>query len=401
MLLQRSLFVVLSFLSLAVPVIAQTTSVIDPPPVYVNGRSTDKVAGLIPSQVRRAYGFDQITNEGQDQTIGIIVAFDHPRIEDDLAVFSKTFGLPACTTSNGCFEKVYASGTVPTPTPAELPFVDLFLLEHALDVEWAHAIAPKARIMLVESSGLSVDSLLEAVDVAVARGASVVSMSWQTRTEFPRQTTLDNHFVAANVSFVAAAGDTGHPASWPAASPFVTAVGGTMLHLDSKGKYVTETAWTDGGGGLSSIEVEPQYQVDFNIPNNPEGKRGIPDVAYHADINGVAPSMGFAVFTSIPAYNGWVQVGGTSAGAPQWGALLAIVNSMRVSNGKYPLQGSNTALYGAAKSGYSNNYNDITAGTNTNGQCGPQCSAGPGYDYVTGLGSPRANNLITALVALP
>jgi subtilase family serine protease len=399
--LQRLSLVLLLFLSLALPAIPQTTSVVDAPPVYVNGRSTDKVAGLIPSQVRRAYGFDQITNEGEGQTIGIIVAFDHPRIEDDLAVFSSTFGLPVCTTSNHCFEKVYASGTKPTPSPSELPFLDSFLLEHALDVEWAHAIAPKARIMLVESSGLLVDTLLQAVDVAVAKGASVVTMSWQTQIEFARQTTLDNHFVAANVSFVAAAGDTGHPASWPAASPFVTAVGGTSLHLDSKGKYVNETAWTYGGGGLSSIEVEPQYQLDLNIPNNPEGKRGMPDVAYHADINGVAPNMGFAVYTSIPAYNGWQQVGGTSAGAPQWAALLAIVNSMRVSSGKPPLQGSNPALYAAAKSGYSNNYHDITAGTNSNGKCGPRCSAGPGYDYVTGLGSPRANNLITALVALP
>jgi subtilase family serine protease len=150
------------------------------------------------------------------------------------------------------------------------------------------------------------------------------------------------------------------------------------------------------GGGLSIAEDEPLYQALFDIPNNPAGKRGIPDVAYDGDFE-----TGFAVYNSHPflGLKGWLQIAGTSAGAPQWAALAAIVNSMRIAAGKSPMTGMNTALYSTAKQAYQNNFHDVMTGTN--GICGVHCTATAGYDYVTGLGSPRANNLIDALVQAP
>ena len=350
------------------------------PSLRVSGQAQSAVVGLVPSQVRRAYGFNQIANQGAGQTIAIITAFDHNRIEDDLAVFSQTFNLPACTTQNGCFKKVSVGANPGTK--------QIWALEAAVCVEWAHAIAPQARILLVEAKSDKLSLLLDAVDFAVQQGASVVSMSWGA-TETPG-TLLDSHFLAANVTFVAGSGDFGTGTLFPAASPYVTAVGGTVLSIDVQGNYIGETAWSGSGGGLSIAEVEPEYQAQFNIPNNPTGRRGVPDVAYHAD-----PDTGFAVYNSEPfqGFKGWIQVGGTSAGTPQWAGLAAIVNAMRLAAGKFPMTGMNAALYGAAKK--ANNYHDVTTGTN--GTCGVLCTATAGYDYVTGLGSPQANNLINAL----
>jgi hypothetical protein len=137
------------------------------------------------------------------------------------------------------------------------------------------------------------------------------------------------------------------------------------------------------------------YQLLFT-PTNPLGKRGMPDVAYNGD-----PQTGVAVYSSLYGGGaGWTQVGGTSAGAPQWSALIAIVNSMRSAAGKSMLTGSSAALYGAAVTSYSEAFNDVKSGPN-NGQCGPLCKVDAGYDYLTGLGTPRANALISVLVNVP
>ena len=152
------------------------------------------------------------------------------------------------------------------------------------------------------------------------------------------------------------------------------------------------------GGGQSLYEPEPIYQASFKIPSNPEGRRGIPDVAYNAD-----PYNGFAIYDSVRFRwaAGWFQVGGTSAGPPQWAGLIAIVNSLRVAKRKFPLTGSNESLYRAANNApnYGSNFHDIVTGIN--GSCGDLCTAVPGYDYVTGLGTPRADQLIMKLVNAP
>ena len=185
-----------------------------------------------PAQVRHAYGFDKLTNQGQGQVIGIVNAYDDAKIESDLGVFSAQFGLPACTSSNGCFRKVYSNGRQPASNSN-------WAIEISLDVEWAHAIAPKATIVLVETPSNSLGDLLAGVQTAMRNGASVVSMSW-TVGEFSSEASLDNYFASNSVSFVAAAGDSGTGVAYPAASPFVIGVGGTSLALDANGNYLSE-----------------------------------------------------------------------------------------------------------------------------------------------------------------
>jgi subtilase family serine protease len=334
--------------------------------------------------MRAAYGFNLIQNHGQGQTIAIVDAFDDPNIEADLGTFSTTFHLPPCTTANGCFKKIYATGTKP---PSDTTG---WSVEIALDVEWAHAIAPAAKIILVESANNTNSAMYLAVDVAVQNGASVVSMSWGG-PEASNETTADFHFNVPNVTMVTSSGDSGHGAQYPAASPFVVAVGGTSLVINgTTGAYVSEKAWSGSGGGLSRFEAQPIYQNGVQST----GKRGIPDVSYDADpATGVPVYNSFACGGACPT--GWGQYGGTSISAPQWAALFAIANSQRVTAGKATLNQVQFLLYPAAEA----DYHDVILGTN--GACGARCTAGPGYDFVTGVGSPKANLLIPALVAAP
>lgn len=357
------------------------------PPFHTKPRaSTATVSGLTPALARHAYGFDTIANQGDGMVVAIVDAYDDPKIEADLGVFSNAFSLPACTSSNGCFTKVYARGTRPKTDSG-------WALEMSLDVEWVHAIAPKAKIMLVEAASASFSDLLAAVDVAVKHGVSVVSMSFGG-SEFGSETGFDSHFNVAGVTFVASSGDSGTGTEYPAASPYVVAVGGTTLSIDTYGNYVGEAAWSGSGGGVSSVEAEPAGQAGWPVPV--AGKRGVPDVSYDAN-----PSSGFAVYDSVTYQGqaGWFQVGGTSAGAPQWSALVTIANSLRATAGKSRLSGTYDSLYTVGKTAYGSDYHDVTTGSN--GSCGSVCSAAGGYDYVTGLGSPQAPALVQALVAQP
>lgn len=343
-------------------------------------------SALTPAQIRHAYGFDKLTNQGQGEVIGIVDAYDDPNAESDLGVFSSQFGLPPCTSSNGCFRKVYSNGRKPAANSN-------WALEIALDVEWAHAMAPKAVIVLVETPSNSFSDLLGGVQTATRNGASVVSMSW-TVGEFSSEASYDNYFASNSVTFVAAAGDSGTGVAYPAASPFVTGVGGTSLALDANGNYLSETAWNESGGGLSAVEHEPLFQAQFAIPDDSRGRRGAPDVSYNAN-----PGTGYALYDSvgISGVTGWFQVGGTSAGTPQWAALVAIANSSRASERKTNLSSTNTILYSLGKTAMGTNFHAVTQGQN--GNCGQICDALPGYDYVTGLGTPQVSALIAALTA--
>jgi subtilase family serine protease len=339
-----------------------------------------------PMQVRHAYGFDLISNQGAGQTIGIVDAYDDPNAEADLAVFDTQFGLAACSTANGCFRKVYSTGLAPASNAN-------WAVEIALDVEWAHAIAPKATIVLVETPSNSLADLVNGAVVAVRNGASVVSMSW-TASEFSSESTMDKNFVSNGVTFLAASGDAGTGVAYPAASPDVIGVGGTSLTLTVSGAYQSESAWSGSGGGLSAYEREPSFQAQLPIANDPRGYRGSPDVSYNGN-----PGTGYAVYDSmgLSGYSGWFQVGGTSAGTPQWAALIAISNSLRAAARKSNLSSTDTTLYTIAKTALNSDFHAVTSGAN--GSCGTMCTAGAGYDYVTGLGTPQASALISALVA--
>jgi subtilase family serine protease len=344
--------------------------------------------GLYPAVVRHAYGFDKLANQGAGQTIAIVDAYDDPNAEADLAVFSKQFGLASCTSSNGCFSKIYATGQKPAMNAN-------WSMEIALDVEWAHAMAPQAKIVLVEAASNKMADLYRGVDVAVRSGASVVSASWGC-PEYSGERGDDAHFASTGVTFTAATGDNGSGVQFPSASPDVVAVGGTTLAADANGNYQGETGWKGSGGGQSSVEFEPSFQAGFALPNDAKGRRGVPDVAFDAD-----PSTGFAIYDSV-AYQGWVgwyEVGGTSAGTPQWAALFAIANSSRVAVRKRLLSATPGILYGLAKANYGAYFHDETNGSN--GKCGTLCAAGTKYDYVTGLGTPRVDAIVGALVSQP
>jgi subtilase family serine protease len=339
-------------------------------------------SGTFPGKMKVAYGFNSITKYGAGQVIALVDAYDDPNAEADLGVFNTEFKLTACTTANGCFKKILAAGT-PADTTG-------WTNEIAIDIEWAHAIAPAAKIILVEAKSNSNADLYAAVDLAVSNGATVVSMSWGGG-EASNESTSDSHFEVTGVTFVASSGDGGHGVSYPAASPFVVAVGGTTLTINSTtGAWESETAWNDSGGGVSAYEAEPSYQEGVQTT----GKRGVPDVAYDGN-----PSTGVPAYSSYncgsACYLGWNQWGGTSIGSPQWAALFAIANNERALASKHRLYQPQTLLYPDAEA----DYHDITSGSN--GSCGADCKAGVGYDYVTGLGSPQANLLIPALVAAP
>jgi subtilase family serine protease len=187
-------------------------------------------------------------------------------------------------------------------------------------VEWAHALAPDANILVVEATSDDSDDLLNAVDYAVNSGANVVSMSWGS-SENNMQTRYDSHFSTKNGTvFVAAAGDDGAAAEWPASSTKVISVGGTTLNLDTNGNIQSETAWSGSGGGYSRVESEPSWQNKFGVNTN---SRATPDVAFDADTN-----TGASVYCSIEykGASGWYKVGGTSLGAPSWAAIISDLN---------------------------------------------------------------------------
>jgi subtilase family serine protease len=348
------------------------------PPIHLRSPiATLLPSGMTPAQIKQAYNFP--TNyQGAGEVIAIVDAYDDPNIEADLNTFSTQFGLPACTTANGCFTKMYASGSQPAGNTG-------WGEEISLDVEWAHAIAPAAKILLIESTD-SNESLFDAVSFAIQQKAAVISLSWGAE-EFSSETSMDSIFQASTVPIVASSGDSGTGVIYPAASPYVVSAGGTQLSVDSSGNYLSETAWGGSGGGVSAYEAEPGFQTTFPIPKDTAKMRGIPDVSYNA-----STATGYSIYDSY-GQGGWLVVGGTSAAAPQWAALIAIMKSAKKGN----FAAFNTSIYSVVERGPTMTH-DITTGGN--GGCGYFCTAQSGYDYVTGLGSPQASNLVTRFILM-
>ena len=332
-----------------------------------------------PAQIRTAYGFNRLPYDGTGQTIAIVDAYDDPKILSDLQYFDRAFGLSDPPS--------FVKATPPVngkPQPLPPSNAD-WSGEISLDVEWAHVIAPRAKILLVEAASASAADLLSAVDYARNQpGVAVVSMSWGG-AEFSTETAYDSTFTTpaghGGVVFVAASGDGGAGAQWPAVSPNVLAVGGTSLSIDAWGNYLGETAWAGSGGGTSRFEAEPTFQRAAQQ----SGKRDAPDVAYDAD-----PNTGFYVYDTaltVNGHTGWFGYGGTSAGAPQWAALIALADQGRAAAGFAPLANGPAALYSLSAA----DFHDVKAGSN-----GYQAAGG--YDLVTGLGSPLANLVVADLV---
>src|SRR6266566_23542 len=192
-------------------------------------------AGETPASIRAVYS---VPSTGGAGTIAIVDAFDYPTAENDLGVFSSQFGLPACTTANGCFTKVFAGGSQPRSNCG-------WGQEAALDIEWAHAMAPSAKIVLVEAASNSFANLFAAVDVATTlAGTKQVSMSWGG-SEFSSEASNDVHFLQTpGVVYFASSGDTGGVTIYPSASPYVVAAGGTRVNTNSSGGFLSETGWS-------------------------------------------------------------------------------------------------------------------------------------------------------------
>jgi subtilase family serine protease len=328
----------------------------------------DVPTGYTPDQIRKAYNVNLSKYDGAGQTIAVIEAIGNPNIQNDLNKFNSQFGLPPLT-----LEIIYPQGK---PT-----FVDeTWALETSLDVEWAHAVAPGAKILIVVAKDSSYSDLLPAIDRAVSMKAQQISMSWGS-VEWPGELHADSYFDVPFVSFFASSGDGGFGVQYPAASPHVAGVGGTTLKLTSTGGLISEVAWTGSGGGVSAYEPVPSYQSPFQSTS----QRTVPDVSYDGD-----PSTGFPVYDSTPfnGTKGWQQIGGTSAGSPQWAAIGALANSARPASDSN-ISMLNASLYSIVSSSSElHAIRDITRGCDAADKC-----AHKGYDLLTGLGSPLSKPL--------
>jgi subtilase family serine protease len=315
-------------------------------------------SALGPAQFAGAYGLQGASSTA---TVGIVDAYDDPNIESDLGVFSTQYSLPACTTANLCFKKVDQNGGTRYPAPNSG-----WALEIALDVETVHGICPGCKILLVEASSNSFADLGAAENEAVALGANVVSNSWGG-SEGSGETSLDSYFNHPGRVITFSSGDNGFGVEYPASSPYVVAVGGTTLSVNTNGpgnySWGGETAWGGSGSGCSKYEPKPGLQKDSGC-----SKRTVVDVSADAD-----PDSGAAVYATYGS-TAWVQVGGTSLASPLIAAVYAL--SGNTSNGSAPY-GNSGALH------------DVTSGSN--GSCSPTylCTAGTGYDGPTGLGTPN------------
>lgn len=332
-----------------------------------------KPYGFSPSQMLTAYGID-VTNGGIGQTVAIVDAYDSPNVLADLNTFSQVFSLPAFNSSNpnACsptFMKLNENGAR-SPVPQRNSGWEV---EINLDTQWVHAMAPCANIVLVEANSGSLYDLLTAVLYARSV-ASVVSMSWGG-SEFNGETSYDFVFNKLGVTFLASSGDSGGIVAWPAASQYVVGVGGTQLTLNPNGGYGSETAWSGSGGGCSLLEPAVLFQHGV-IPSSCT-HRGVPDVA-------IAGGNQSAVAVYVSDQGGWYEVYGTSLSVQMWAGIIAVVNGMRSNS----LQTALADLYSDSRQAPAP-FQDIVTGS------AGRFLAGPGWDFITGLGTPHGNPLIS------
>jgi subtilase family serine protease len=320
--------------------------------------------GYSPADLRAAYKLP--STGGVGQTIAVVDAYDDPSAEADLNAYRAQFGLGACTKANGCFRKVDGSGGTSYPA-SDVGWAQ----EISLDLDMASAICPQCKILLVEAASSSRTALGTSVNTAVRLGATAVSNSYGTSQEFSTETsTFDKYYNHPGVMVTASSGDDGYNYfGFPAASRYVTAVGGTKLVRNSTTRGFSDYAWSDGGSGCSLYESKPSWQADGGCSH-----RMVADVAAVAD-----PSTGVAVYDSFGSTNraNWYVFGGTSASAPIIAGVYALAgNGRSLEYGSYPYA-HRTYLYA------------VTYGSN--GTCSPAyfCTAGPGYDGPSGLGTPH------------
>jgi subtilase family serine protease len=319
-------------------------------------------AGYWPVDLQNAYGLNSTTG-GRGRTVAIVAAYDSPTAASDLATYRATFGLPPCAA--GCFTKVDQTGGTAYP-PANASWA----VETSLDLAMVSASCPNCSILLVEANSTAISDLGTAVVTAANKGAVAISNSYGA-TEFASETGYDKYYSHPGITVTASSGDNGYGTSYPAASPYVTAVGGTSLTKSSSGSW-NETAWSGAGSGCSAYEAKPAWQKDSGC-----SMRTVADLSVVAD-----PATGVAFYDSTPdsdGNSGWRVAGGTSVGSPLLAGASALGQQQSPSD--YPVQRAYAATTGI---------NDVLSGSN--GACGTVapylCTAGAGYDGPTGFGSP-------------
>jgi len=315
--------------------------------------------GYGPADLASAY---KLTAGGAGQTIAIVDAYDDPNAESDLAVYRSQFGLSACTTANGCFRKVDQSGGTTYPR-ANQGWAE----EISLDLDMASAICPACKILLVEATTNSFSNLAAGVDRAALMGATVISNSYGG-SEYSSEVSDQSHFNHPGIAITVSSGDNGFGTEFPAASQYVTAVGGTTLTKDGSSRGFTETVWSGAGSGCSAYIAKPSWQTDAGC-----ARRTVADVSAVAD-----PNTGVAVYDTYRLHpGGWLVFGGTSVAAP-------IIASM------YALAGNGSSVnYGSYSYSHRTSLFDVTSGSN--GSCGGSylCTGVAGFDGPTGNGTPN------------
>ncbi|MFD7919425.1 peptidase S8 [Streptomyces sp. NPDC059740] len=319
-------------------------------------------SGYGPSSLQAAYNLPS-GSAGSGRTVAIVDAYDDPKAESDLATYRAQYGLPACTTANGCFKKVGQSGT------SSLPSADGGWAEEiSLDLDMVSAACPNCKILLVEANSPTMANLGKSVNTAVSLGAKYVSNSYGGG-ESSSDTSYDSsYFNHPGVAITVSSGDAGYGVEYPAASKYVTAVGGTSLRTSSTTRGWTDTVWSGAGSGCSAYDAKPSWQKDTGC-----SRRTVADVSSVAD-----PNTGVAVYDSYSPGTGWMVFGGTSASAPFIASVYALAGT--------PSSGSTPASFPYA---HTSSLNDVTSGSN--GSCSPSylCKAASGYDGPTGLGTPN------------
>ncbi|MTV41035.1 S53 family peptidase [Duganella radicis] len=380
------------------------------------------VVTYTPAQIRAAYGLPalpasftglsaaQAAQLGAGQTIYIVDAMHNPNIAAELAAFNSKFGLPTCTTkaiatsaslplasasSSACELSIVYSTSSGGMTATAPGYDSGWATEIALDVQWAHATAPLARIVVIEAASASYDNLLGGVRLANKLGAGIVSMSFGG-SESSGTSAADSVFSVANMTYLAATGDSGAGVAWPSVSPKVLAVGGTTLTYSGTGAR-SEVVWSGTGGGVSSYVATPTYQSTAVPGMGTAVRRTVADVAFNADPNS---GQYVAVIASGSSTVKWTSVGGTSLATPQWAGLIAVANALRAQNGKAALAQPHSALYtniATVAGTYASVFADITKGSH--GTCAA-CGGEVGYDQATGLGTPNGAALLSTLSGL-
>jgi len=317
--------------------------------------ATSGPTGYNPADLASAYKLT--TSGGSGKTVAIVDAYDDPNAASDLATYRGQFGLPAIT-----FTKLNQSGGT-TPPSANGGWAE----EISLDLDMVSAICPNCNILLVEANSSSIANLAAAVNTAASHGATAISNSYGAN-EFFGETSYDSSYTHAGIPITASTGDSGYGVEWPAASPTVTAVGGTHLTRASNSRGWTETAWSGAGSGCSALETRPSFQ---NSAITGCSNRAVADVSAVAD-----PYTGVSVYDTYGSDTGWEVFGGTSVASPIIASVYALAGD----------GGSVSNIYSHASSLF-----DVTSGTNgCRRRAAVQlCTARTGWDGPTGLGTPN------------